>query len=60
MKINIDREKCLGYGACVALYPEIFEMDDEFKARVKKGATDFRNIKEAVQSCPGQAISTEK
>ena len=59
MKIKIDKEKCLGCGTCVALYPEIFEMDEDFKARVKKEADDFHNAPEAVQSCPGQAISIE-
>lgn len=44
---------------CVALYPEIFEMDEDFKARVKKEANDFHNAPEAVQSCPGQAISID-
>ena len=28
----VDRELCIGAASCVAVYPEVFQMDDENKA----------------------------
>jgi len=52
-KITIDREKCIGCGACAALCPEGFEMKDG-KAVVKN--PKVKCIKEGAESCPVQAI----
>lgn len=34
--IKIDRDLCIGAASCVAVYPEIFELDEESKAVVLK------------------------
>ena len=34
--IKIDRDLCIGAASCVAVYPEIYELDDEAKAVVLK------------------------
>jgi len=59
-KIKIDRNKCIGCGTCVALAPEVFELDKENKSRVKnpKGANE-ETIKLAADSCPAEAIKIE-
>ncbi len=37
--LMVDRELCIGAASCVALYPEVFALDDENKAVIlKKGA----------------------
>jgi len=57
IKIKIDKEKCIGCGACTIVAPDIFELDENGKSRVKTNA--FLNkelIKQATESCPVQAI----
>lgn len=34
--IKIDRDLCIGAASCVAVYPEIYELDEEAKAVVLK------------------------
>lgn len=60
MKIKIDREKCIGCGTCPALCPEVFELDNEFKAFVKEGA-DLEKpcVQDAKSACPVEAIAIE-
>ncbi len=57
MKIVVDREKCIGAASCIAVAPDVFELDDENKAVVKnaKGADD-QTILDAAKSCPTEAI----
>jgi len=56
--VKIDKNKCIGCGACAATCPEVFEMSDDGKAKVKANAKkDAKCIKEAIQNCPVDAIS---
>ncbi len=58
LKVTVDRDACIGDGACCNDAPETFEMDDEDKAVVKSGSTDSRDaILEAAQNCPTDAIT---
>jgi ferredoxin len=34
--IKIDRDLCIGAASCVAVYPEIFQLDEENKAIILK------------------------
>jgi ferredoxin len=59
-KIIIDKEKCIGCGTCVALAPEIFEMDDAGKSTIKKSPEiNEEALKLTLDSCPAQAIKIE-
>ena len=59
-KIIIDKNKCIGCGTCVALAPEIFEMDNAGKSNIKKfPEINEETLKLAIDSCPTQAIKTE-
>jgi ferredoxin len=58
--VKVDKKKCIGCGACAATCPQVFEMNDDGKAEVKKGADLKKNakcIKEAIKNCPVEAIS---
>ncbi len=34
--IQVDRDLCIGAASCIAVYPEIFELDEESKAIMLK------------------------
>ena len=58
--VKIDKNKCIGCGACASTCPQVFEMRDDTKAHVKEGADLKKNakcIKEAIKNCPVEAIS---
>lgn len=56
-KIEIDRELCIGDGACVGEAPDTLEMDDENIAVVTNTAGNSdEEILQAAQVCPVDAI----
>ncbi len=50
--VKIDKEKCIGCGACIIDFPEIFEIVDG-KADVNK---DISTTKEMKEICSMEAI----
>lgn len=57
MKIEVKRDLCIGAAACLAVAPDVYELDDEMKAVVKneKGA-DQETVLESAKACPTLAI----
>lgn len=57
MQIEVKRDLCITVASCVAIAPEVFELDSEGKAVIKeyKGISDEKII-EAAKSCPVNAI----
>ncbi len=56
-KIFIDRDLCIGAASCIAVVPDVFELDNENKAVVKnKDGADDETLLLAAQSCPTKAI----
>lgn len=57
----VDRELCTGAAVCVAIAPEVFELDDEGISVVKdpEGA-DETTIQQAIDGCPEDAIRWEE
>ena len=62
MKVKVDKDLCIGCGACQALVPDVFEIGDDGLAEVKVSEVND-NLKEdttdAIYNCPTQAISEE-
>lgn len=58
MKIYLDKEKCIGCGACEAVCPKVFVLKNG-KAIVKVKDTNEKCAKEAADSCPVQAIEVK-
>jgi len=60
LKPKIDKDLCIGCGACVALCPEVFELKEDGKAYVKNPADCSKyDCKPAKESCPVDAITLE-
>ncbi len=60
MKVSIDKEACIGCGVCVSIAPDVFEMDDDGKAKViKEEGFDESTVQSAIDQCPTQAIKSE-
>ena len=56
-KVKVVRNLCIGAATCVAVSPNIFQLDGENKAVVQESGTDAEaNILMAAQSCPTKAI----
>lgn len=58
-KFQVNKEKCIGCGLCVSLCPDVFELGEDGKSKVKEGADLEKNkecIKEAKEGCPVGAI----
>lgn len=54
--INVDENKCIGCGACVAIDGEHFGFNDQgLSTVIKQEVTD--SVKEAKDACPVEAIS---
>lgn len=60
--VKVNQKTCIGCGTCPTICPEVFEMGDDGKAHIKKGApVKDPKIKEkilkAVDACPVDAIT---
>ena len=59
VKVKVDKEKCIGCGACVAMLPEVFGMKNG-KSYVKdENGAKKEKIKEVAELCPVNAILVE-
>jgi len=56
-EIIVDRDLCIGAATCIAVAPNVYELDDEAKAIIKdpKGNTDAEII-DSAKVCPVKAI----
>jgi len=57
--VKVNKDKCIGCGYCTSVCPDVFELGDDGKSRVKENADLKKNkkcIKEAKGGCPAGAI----
>ena len=60
-KVIVDQKLCIGCGLCASMLPDVFEMDDSGKSRVKKeDGAPLEKIKEIADMCPARAIKVKK
>ena len=55
-RIEIDRSLCSGYGTCIDLAPDLFELSDDLVAVARVGETSAGAAVEAADACPMGAI----
>lgn len=59
MKVKVNKEACIGCGACAAICDSVFEIDDEGLSVVKEEKVkeeDKQAVIDASESCPTGAI----
>lgn len=61
MKVNIDLNLCQSNGECVAVAPDIFQLDENDYIVWKEEVDESRraDMEAAVNACPTTAISLE-
>jgi ferredoxin len=59
IKIKVDMSQCQRYGQCVFEAPQVFRLNDNDDLEYTAEADDSerKNVKNAVDICPMQAIS---
>ena len=61
--ITINKDACIGCGACVSIAENVFDFNDEGYAVVKDNVDDTtikdneEDIIDAIENCPTEAIS---
>lgn len=62
MRVRVDLDRCQGYGNCVGVAPDVFDLSDEgFVELLQEHPSDDRaeDVRQAVQLCPTQAIAVD-
>ena len=60
MKVRVDPEICAGFGICLGISPEVFQLHDDGYAIVmvsEVSPEDEDLMRRAASQCPSQAIS---
>jgi ferredoxin len=60
MKVRVDSQVCAGFGVCLGLCPEVFELHDDGYAVVVVDEVPPEHeeaVRLAVNQCPARAIS---
>lgn len=58
-KVKVNKDLCIGCGACAAIAPDVFELDEErlSYAKVEEIPADVsEDVQDAIEGCPTEAI----
>lgn len=55
--VQIDESLCAGYGSCIEVSPELFELNDDGVAVMRFVSTDDARVYDAARACPMDAIT---
>ena len=61
-KFNVNQNACIGCGACTAICPDVFYINDEGLAEADNNNINESNIddaKDAMEGCPTSAIENK-
>lgn len=59
MKVNVNKDACIGCGACAAICDTVFTLDDEGLSELKKDEIkedEEQAVRDSADSCPTAAI----
>jgi ferredoxin len=61
LSVVLNREKCVGYGICAEICPDVFKLDENGFAYVEGEVSGELEeaVNEACESCPEEAIIVE-
>lgn len=58
LKVEVDRDLCIGLGNCAAIAPTAFDLDDDGKVVIlDPSSVDEQTLLAAAQSCSVKAIT---
>ncbi|GGL63832.1 ferredoxin [Streptomyces fumigatiscleroticus] len=63
MRIDIDKDVCIGAGQCALTAPDVFTQDDEGYSTLLPGREDGGDsplVREAARACPVAAITVSE
>ena len=63
MKVKVNKDACIGCGACAAICDEVFEINDEglSEAKVEEVKEELQDeVRDAADSCPTGAIEVKE
>ena len=63
MKVKVNKDACIGCGACAAICDKVFEINDEglSEAKVEEVKEELQDeVRDAADSCPTGAIEVEE
>ena len=63
MKVKVNKDACIGCGACASICPDVFELNDDglSEAKVEEVKEEFQDeVRDAADSCPTGAIEIEE
>ncbi len=61
MKVDIDRDGCIGCGVCAQVCPDVFRIAEDGLSEIVSSPDGCEEqVKEAASSCPVEVIHTEE
>jgi len=54
--VEVDRDRCMGTGACVFTAPDVFDLQDNLAVVIGEPAADDARVQDAVAECPMAAL----